>query len=81
MRMLGNRHQQSVAGQAQRQPERGAGKSRNIVPGQRRQIGAMRTALGRPLAEATSLPRPSDQSFETGARSVSGESHAHAGLE
>src|SRR5260370_31216903 len=36
--------------------------ARNIVAGQRRQIGAMRAALGQPLSEATSSAVPSGQS-------------------
>ena len=36
--------------------------ARNIVAGQRRQIGAMRAALGQPLSEATSAAVPSGQS-------------------
>ena len=36
--------------------------ARDIVAGQRRQIGAMRAALGQPLSEATSSAVPSGQS-------------------
>ena len=45
--------------------------ARNIVAGQRRQIGAMRAALGQPLSEATSsaLP-PGRSSSQTDARSA-----------
>jgi uncharacterized protein (DUF305 family) len=45
--------------------------ARNIVAGQRRQIGAMRAALGQPLSEATSAAVPSGQSSsQTNARSA-----------
>ena len=45
--------------------------ARNIVAGQRRQIGAMRAALGQPLSEATSSALPSDRSSsQTDARSA-----------
>jgi uncharacterized protein (DUF305 family) len=45
--------------------------ARNIVAGQRRQIGAMRTALGQPLSEATSSAVSSGQSSsQTDARSA-----------
>ena len=45
--------------------------ARNIVAGQRRQIGAMRAALGQPLSEATSAAVPSGQSSsQTDARSA-----------
>jgi uncharacterized protein (DUF305 family) len=45
--------------------------ARNIVAGQRRQIGAMRAALGQPLSEATSSALPSGQSSsQTDARSA-----------
>jgi hypothetical protein len=44
--------------------------ARNIVTGQRRQIGAMRAALGQPLAAATSSARRSGQSSQTGAQFV-----------
>ena len=44
--------------------------ARNIVAGQRRQIGAMRAALGQPLSEATSSAVPSGQSSQTDARSA-----------
>jgi hypothetical protein len=44
--------------------------ARNIVAGQRQQIGAMRAALGQPLSEATSSAVPSGQSSsQTDARS------------
>ena len=43
---------------------------RNIVAGQRQQIGAMRAALGQPLSEATSSAVPSGQSSQTDARSA-----------
>ena len=36
--------------------------ARNIIAGQRQQIGAMRAALGQPLSEATSSAVPSGQS-------------------
>jgi Domain of unknown function (DUF305) len=45
--------------------------ARNIVAGQRRQIGAMRAALGHPLSEATSSAVSSGQSSsQTDARSA-----------
>ena len=45
--------------------------ARNIVAGQRRQIGAMRAALGQPLSEATSSALPSGRSSsQTDARSA-----------
>jgi hypothetical protein len=44
--------------------------ARNIVTGQRRQIGAMRAALGQPLAEVTSSARRSGQSSQTAAQSA-----------
>ena len=45
--------------------------ARNIVAGQRQQIGAMRAALGQPLSEATSAAVPSGQSSsQTDARSA-----------
>jgi uncharacterized protein (DUF305 family) len=44
--------------------------ARNIVAGQRQQIGAMRAALGQPLSEATSSAVPSGQSSQTDARSA-----------
>jgi long-subunit fatty acid transport protein len=45
--------------------------ARNIVAGQRQQIGAMRAALGQPLSEATSSAVPSGQSSSpTDARSA-----------
>jgi DUF305 family protein family protein len=45
--------------------------ARNIVAGQRRQIGAMRAALGQPLSEATSAAVPLGQSSShTDARSA-----------
>ncbi len=44
--------------------------ARNIIAGQRRQIGAMKAALGQPLPEATSLAAQSGQSSQTGARSA-----------
>jgi uncharacterized protein (DUF305 family) len=44
--------------------------ARNIVAGQRRQIGAMRAALGESRSEATSSASPSGRSSQTGARST-----------
>jgi uncharacterized protein (DUF305 family) len=49
--------------------------ARSIVAGQRRQIGAMRAALGQPLAEATSSARLPGQFSQTGARSAHNTSH------
>jgi uncharacterized protein (DUF305 family) len=44
--------------------------ARNIVAGQRWQIGAMRAALGESRSEATSSASPSGRSSQTGARST-----------
>lgn len=42
--------------------------ARNIIAGQRRQIGAMKAALGRPLSEATSSATRSGHASQDGAR-------------
>jgi hypothetical protein len=42
--------------------------ARNIITGQRRQIGAMKAALGRPLSEATSSAMQSGRASQDGAR-------------
>jgi hypothetical protein len=44
--------------------------ARNIIAGQRRQIGAMKAALGRPLSEATSSAPQSDHASQDGARTA-----------
>jgi hypothetical protein len=45
--------------------------ARNIIAGQRRQIGAMRAALGRPLPDTTSSTAQSDRASEDSATSGS----------
>jgi uncharacterized protein (DUF305 family) len=42
--------------------------ARNIIAGQRRQIGAMKAALGRPLSEGTSSAMQSGHASQDGAR-------------
>ncbi|MCK1729493.1 DUF305 domain-containing protein [Bradyrhizobium sp. 142] len=42
--------------------------ARNIIAGQRRQIGAMKAALGRPLSEGTSSATQSGHASQGGAR-------------
>lgn len=42
--------------------------ARNIIAGQRRQIGAMKAALGRPLSEGTSSATQSGHASQDGAR-------------
>jgi uncharacterized protein (DUF305 family) len=42
--------------------------ARNIIAGQRRQIGAMKAALGRPLSEGTSSAMQSGRASQDGAR-------------
>ena len=44
--------------------------ARNIIAGQRQQIGAMRAALGQPLSEVTSSAAQSGQDSQVGARSA-----------
>jgi hypothetical protein len=44
--------------------------ARNIIAGQRQQIGAMKAALGQPLSEATSSTASPGQSSESGSRSA-----------
>lgn len=44
--------------------------AKNIITGQRQQIGAMKTALGQPLSERTSSATPSDHASQDGTRSA-----------
>jgi uncharacterized protein (DUF305 family) len=44
--------------------------ARNIIAGQRQQIGAMKAALGQPLSEATSSATQSGHASRDGVRSA-----------